>query len=72
MVQFKVHDEISYTPSKEGHTVAQEGSPEARLWAVLPEGTSEGKSMAELKVRRCAVIILASGRKLTLLYCRLS
>lgn len=37
-------------PTKEGHTVATDGSPEARVWAALPEGGSEGKSMGDLKV----------------------
>jgi hypothetical protein len=50
MIDYKVSDEISYMPTKEGHTVAKNGSPEARIWAALPEGGSEGKSLADLKV----------------------
>lgn len=48
MIDMKVHDEITLVPTKEGYTVAELGSPEARVWAALPAG--EGKTMAELTV----------------------
>jgi hypothetical protein len=50
MIEYKVHDETSYMLTKEGNTFAKDGSPEARVWAALPEGGNEGKSMADLKV----------------------
>lgn len=58
MVDYKVLDEVSYTPSKEGHAVARDGSPEARVWAALPNGGSEGKSIADLKVGKVSMNLL--------------
>lgn len=50
MIDFTVKNELSHIPSAEGYVIAQQGSPEARVWAALPEGGKEGKSMEELKV----------------------
>jgi hypothetical protein len=49
MIDLKVHDESFLVLTKEGYAVAEEGSPEAKLWATLT--AEEGKTAAELTVR---------------------
>lgn len=50
MIEYKIQEEASWAPTAEGMIVAQEGSPEARVWAALPESGKEGKTLADLKV----------------------
>lgn len=49
MVQFKSNEELTWALSAEGHQIARDGSQEARVWAALPPGGEEGKTMEELK-----------------------
>lgn len=49
MITYTILNEISYVPSSEGHLIAQQGSPEARVWSALPVGGKEGKSLEELR-----------------------
>lgn len=49
MITYTVLNEISHVPSSEGHLIAQQGSPEARVWSALPVGGKEGKDMDELR-----------------------
>jgi len=52
MIELKVHDESFLVLTKEGYAVEKEGSPEAKLWAVLT--AEEGKTAAELTV--CIIV----------------
>lgn len=49
MVEFKSHDEITWALTAEGYGIAHSGSQEARLWAALPTGGEEAKTLDELK-----------------------
>lgn len=63
MIAFKSQEETYYTLTKEGSQMAKAGSPEYRLWQVLPQGGEEGKTLDQLKAELGAdTLKIAQGK----------
>ncbi|CAO1620561.1 unnamed protein product [Parajaminaea phylloscopi] len=57
MLTIQSNEEAAWTLTAEGSQLARDGSQEARVWAALPPGGEEGKSLEELKAQLGADVL---------------